>query len=110
MRFFEGFFRRRDANDLLAGLRTWQHADISANDVYNGDLRAALGAIRARAIVMPSRTDFLFPMSDSEVEVGQMPNAELRPINSTWGHVAGLGANPPDNEFVDAALRELLLG
>jgi homoserine O-acetyltransferase len=110
MRFFEGFFRQKDANDLLAGLWTWQQADISANDGYNGDLHAALGATRARAIVMPSRTDILFPVADSEIEVGQMPNAELRPIDSNWGHVAGLGANPPDNEFVDAALRELLIG
>jgi homoserine O-acetyltransferase len=110
MRFFEGFFRQRDANDLLAGLWTWQHADVSANEVYRGDLGAALGAIRARAIVMPSTTDFLFAAADSKTEVAQMPNAELRPIESTWGHVAGFGANPPDNEFVDAALRELVTG
>jgi homoserine O-acetyltransferase/O-succinyltransferase len=108
MRFFEGFFRMRDANDLLAGLWTWQHADVSDNEVFKGDLRAALRAIRARAIVMPSRSDFLFQVGDSEVEVGHMPNAELRPIPSTWGHIAGFGANPPDNEFVDAALNDLL--
>jgi homoserine O-acetyltransferase len=59
---------------------------------------------------MPSCTDFLFPTADSEIDVAQMPNAELRPIESSWGHVAGFGANPPDNEFVDAALRELLTG
>jgi len=59
---------------------------------------------------MASMTDFLFAAADSETEVGQIPNAELRPIESTWGHVAGFGANPPDNEFVDAVLRELLTG
>jgi homoserine O-acetyltransferase/O-succinyltransferase len=37
-----------------------------------------------------------------------MPNAELRTIDSSWGHIAGLGANSPDNDFVDAALTELL--
>lgn len=108
MRFFEGFFRQRDANDLLAGLWTWQHADVSANDVYECDLGAALRSIEARAIVMPSATDLLFGVEDSEAETAQMPNAELRPIPSTWGHLAGFGANPPDNEFVDAALNELL--
>ena len=39
-----------------------------------------------------------------------MPNAELRPIPSIWGHVAAFGVNPPDDEFIDAALRELLAG
>jgi homoserine O-acetyltransferase len=67
-----------------------------------------LGAIKARAIVLPSATDFLFQVSDSEAEVAQIPNAELRPIPSTWGHVAGFGANPPDNEVVDDALTDLL--
>lgn len=45
---------------------------------------------------------------DNELEVEHMPNAELRPIPSIWGHVAGMGINPPDNEFIDAALKELL--
>jgi homoserine O-acetyltransferase len=110
MRFFEGFFRQRDANDLLATLWTWEHADISANEVYDGDLRAALGGIKARAILLPSVHDFLFPPSDIEVEASHMPHAQLRRIESSWGHLAGFGANPPDNEFVDAALHELLDG
>jgi homoserine O-acetyltransferase len=110
MRFFERFFRQRDANDLLVGLRTWEEHDVSANDVYEGDLAAALGSIRARAILMPSRSDFLFQVEDSEVEVSQIPDAELRPIPSRWGHLAGFGVNPPDNEFVDMALNELLAG
>ena len=108
VRFVEGYFRRRDANDLLALLRTWQYADISANPLHNGDFTAALRAIRARAIVMPCATDLYFPVRDNQLEVEQMPNAELRPIPSIWGHEAGLGVNPPDNEFIDAALKELL--
>ncbi len=110
VRFFEGYFRQRDANDLLAMIWSWQHADISANPQHKGDLAAALGAIRARAIVMPSTTDLYFRVRDNELEVAQMPNAELRPIPSIWGHVAAFGVNPPDDEFIDAALRELLAG
>jgi homoserine O-acetyltransferase/O-succinyltransferase len=109
-RRMEGNFSRRDANDLLAMLWTWQHADLSANPTYNGDFAAALGAIRARAIVMPCATDLYFRVRDNELEVAQMPNAELRPIPSIWGHVAGIGGNPADDDFIDAALRELLAG
>ena len=89
-------------------LWTWQHADVSANPRFNGDLAAALRAITARAIVMPSATDLYFRVRDNELEVAHMPNAELRAIPSTWGHAAGRGTNPPDNAFIDAALRELL--
>ncbi len=107
-RFSEARYRSRDANDLLAMLWTWQHADISANERFGGDLKKALGAIHARAIVMPSDTDLYFRVRDNELEVAHIPNAELRPIPSTWGHAAGRGTNPRDNEFIDAGLRELL--
>jgi homoserine O-acetyltransferase len=108
VKFLEGYFRQNDANDLLAMLWTWQHADISANTRFNGDFAGALRAIRARAIVMPCETDLYFRTRDSQLEVAQMPNAELRPIPSIWGHAAGLGVNLADNAFIDAALNVLL--
>jgi len=106
---WEGNFRRRDANDLLAALWTWQHADISANELYDGDLAKALGAIAARALVMPSETDLYFRVEDNRREVALMPNAELRRIPSIWGHRAGNPVqNPADAGFLDEAVRELL--
>jgi homoserine O-acetyltransferase/O-succinyltransferase len=107
-RFSEARYQSRDANDLLAMLWSWQHADISDNPTFRGDLAAALKSITARAIVMPGSTDLYFRVRDNELEVAQMPNAELRPIPSTWGHAAGRGANPADNALIDSALRELL--
>jgi homoserine O-acetyltransferase len=107
--FWEGLFLGRDANNLLAMLWTWQNGDISANELYNGDFEKALGAIKARAIVMPGQTDLYFPPEDNEYEVSHMPNAECRPIPSVWGHCAGcMGLNPPDARFIDDALKELL--
>ena len=107
--FWEGRRLFSDANNFLAMIRTWQNADISLNDKYNGDFAKALGSITARAIVMPGRTDLYFPPEDNEIEVSMMPNAELRSIESIWGHLAGSpGLNPPDAAFIDAALRELL--
>jgi homoserine O-acetyltransferase len=108
MRASEARYLQRDANDLLAMLWSWQHADISRNDLFNGDFTAALRAIRARAIVMPATTDLYFRVRDNELEVAQMPNAELRPIPTIWGHAAGRGLNPADNAFIDQALRDAL--
>jgi homoserine O-acetyltransferase len=107
--FWEALFLGRDANNLLAMLWTWQHGDISANELYGGDFEKALGAITARALVMPGETDLYFPPEDNAYEVERMANAELRPIPSVWGHIAGcMGLNPPDGAFIDAALKELL--
>ena len=71
------YFARRDTNDLLGMLWTWQHADISKNNRFDGDFAAALSAISARAIVMPGSTDLYFTVADSEIEVSHMPNACL---------------------------------
>ena len=106
--YWEALFLQRDANNLLTLIWTWQHADISANDVYKGDFERALGAIRATAIVMPGATDMYFPPEDNEHEVRHMPNAELRPIPSIWGHYAGGGRDPEANKLMDQALKELL--
>ena len=109
VRAWDSAFARRDANDLLAMLWTWQHADISANELYGGDLGKALGAITADAIVMPSETDLYFTVEDNRREVALMRKAELRPIPSIWGHRAGNPAqNPQDAKFIDDAVRELL--
>ncbi|PKB83044.1 MAG: hypothetical protein BZY88_02975 [SAR202 cluster bacterium Io17-Chloro-G9] len=107
--FWEARRLGSDANDLLAMISTWQNADISANANYGGDFTKALAAIKAKAIVMPSRTDLYFPPEDNELEVSHMPHAELRPIESIWGHLAGgPGFNPEDTKFVDDSLKELL--
>ena len=52
--FWEGLFYHRDPNNLLTMLSTWQNADISDNELYNGDLEKALGAITARTYIMPA--------------------------------------------------------
>ncbi len=98
-----------DANDLLAKLWTWQHGDISANQIYGGNFAAALSAIRAKTILIPCRTDLYFPPEDNEIEVRHMPNAELRVYESPWGHcVANPGNDPQFEIFLDRAIRDVL--
>jgi homoserine O-acetyltransferase len=98
-----------DANDLLAKLWTWQHGDISDNEIYEGDFRRALGAIRARAIVLPCSTDLYFTPEDNAIEVSMMANAELRVFDSPFGHcVASPGRHHDFMDFLDAAIRDLL--
>jgi homoserine O-acetyltransferase len=99
-----------DANDLLCVLSSWQRADISDNALYGGDLPKALAAIEARAIIMPCSTDLYFPPEDSRVEVQLIRHAELRILDSKFGHIAGgPGRVPRDTAFVEAAILDLLL-
>ncbi len=98
-----------DANDLLCVLSSWQRADISDNPLYGGDLPKALAAIEARTILMPASTDLYFPPEDSRLEVQLLPNAELRVLDSKFGHIAGGPDRVPEGTaFVERAIFDLL--
>ena len=109
VRGWEGNFLRRDAIDLLSMIDTWMKSDISDNPIYSGDLARALQSITARTLIMPSSTDLYFTATDSELETGMMRNAELRLIESDWGHRAGNPVQSPADEVVlRDAVRSLL--
>ena len=50
-----------DPDNMLAMLYTWQAGDCSDQAPYNGDFRAAMQGIKARILVLPSKTDLYFP-------------------------------------------------
>jgi homoserine O-acetyltransferase len=108
VRYWEFIYTTRDANDLIAMIRTWQACDLGANDVYGGDYEAAMRAITADAVVLPGRTDLYFPPEDSEAEVALLERGRLAPIPSDWGHYAGGGRDPRDTAFIDRQLSSLL--
>ena len=107
--FWEANFLQFDANDLLGMRHTRQRSDHSDNPLYRGDYPAALRAITAKTVLLPGATDLYFPVADNEWQLQHMRDAQLRPIPSDWGHIAGApGLHAPDMAFLDTALRELL--
>ncbi|UWN49588.1 Homoserine O-acetyltransferase [Alcanivorax sp. ALC70] len=90
LRFWEEDHLAQDANDLLAVLAAWEAADPG-----DGDLATALGAIRARALILPSRTDLYFTVDDARHEAGLIPGATLEVLDSDLGHAAGAPGRDP---------------
>jgi homoserine O-acetyltransferase len=109
VRSWEAGFLRRDMRDLLAQLWTWQAGDISANDLFRGDLEMALASIKAKVLLMPSATDLYFQTDDNRAELPHLKYGKLVEIPSVWGHRAG---NPRDNKedqaFIDREVGALL--
>ncbi len=106
---WEDRFGARPAANLYAQLRTWDAADIAANGLYDGDLDAALRAIRAKVLLMPGETDLYFRVADNAAELPLLRDAVLRPIPSIWGHRAGNPVpNPVDAAFLKAEVQALL--
>jgi len=106
---WEDSFGACQAANLYAQALTWQEADISANDLYGGDLSKALAAITARVLLMPGATDLYFRVADNEAELGQLRDGELATIPSIWGHRAGSPEGiPADLDFLTRRVRSWL--
>lgn len=91
-------------------LHTWQTADVSKQPPYNGDFAHALNSIKAKTLILPSKTDLYFPPEDSEIELSLMTPGvgELKVFPSIWGHWAGgPGYSEEDVKWLDEQLREL---
>ena len=104
--FMMGYFAPMDPNALLTMAWKWQRGDVSRNT--NGDLRAALGRIKAKTFVMPMSSDMFFPPADCQAEWRLIPDAEFRPIQTIDGHLALFGADPNAIGQLDKHLNDLL--
>jgi homoserine acetyltransferase len=106
---WEDSFGACRAANLYAQALTWQEADISANDLYSGDLAGALGAITARVLLMPSATDLYFRVADNEAELSHLRRGALATIPSIWGHRAGSPEGiPAELDFLTSHVRSWL--
>lgn len=106
---WEAGFAELKAANIYAQAITWTEADISANDRFGGDLPAALAAITARVLLMPSATDLYFRVADNEAELAHLRHGEMATIPSIWGHRAGSPEGiPAELEFLTSHVRSWL--
>jgi homoserine O-acetyltransferase len=104
--FMYNYFSVMDPNNLLCQAWKWQRGDVSRHT--GGDLRAALGRIKAKTFVMPITSDMFFPPADCQAEWRLVPDAEFRPIQTNDGHLALFGADPDALGQLDRHLKDLL--
>lgn len=111
--FWEKWACAKDPENMLVMAHTWQAGDVSQQDPYNGDFKKAMQGIKAKALVLPAKTDLYFPPEDSEIEVQNMrPGVgELKVFPTIWGHWAGgPGQSTEDVKWLDDNLREFFSG
>ena len=94
----------------LAFQARWDMTD--RNSVRNLIAAVVANIEAGRAVEAPFfhlEFDRVFPDDTYGQMVANMPNAELIPVPSIWGHFAGgPGTNPKDVDFLDAKLKQLL--
>lgn len=104
----EEMFLSSDANDLLSQAVTWQNHNIADTPGQEGDLENALRSIKTRVLLMPASSDMYFRVTDSENESRFIPDVQLMPIETIWGHPAAAGADAVANRFINATIRNFL--
>ena len=102
-------FASCDGDDLLAQIHAWREADATRGAA---DLTAALGAVRAKVLLMPCDTDKYFTLEEASAEAAALGDrCLLKPIVSPAGHRAGDPHRPElsaELEFVRTAVHEFL--
>ena len=104
---------------------TWQAADCSDQEPYNKDFAKAMEGIKAKALILPGKTDLYFRKSTSKAAYRYQADASVAPEDSEnevqhmrpgvgvcmafpsiWGHwAAGPGGSPDDVKWLDGKLR-----
>ncbi|KAF4466292.1 hypothetical protein FALBO_6852 [Fusarium albosuccineum] len=96
-------------DDLLSKIAMWQRGDItSLCGPKDESLPQALSRIKAHVLLMPCQTDQYFRREASEKQSDSIPHATLKIIPSVWGHLAGLGVNAADKEWMNEAIADFL--
>ena len=107
-KLWKTIYYKRDANDLLAMIRTWQEHDISNNEKFNGNIEEALSSIKANVVLMPGINDLYFPPEENKEELKSLKNGKLEIIPSNYGHYAGAAKSEEDLYFVNKQIKILL--
>lgn len=97
-------FAQRDANNFLCQLGAWQRHNVGDTPGFSGDYKAALRSIKAKALVLPGRTDTYFALPDLMAEAELVPDHQVKVIDSIYGHQAGFAALTADAVFVGTAI------
>lgn len=97
-----------DATDWLYQSWAYEAHDVGATPGFDGDLAAALGSIRAAALVLAPPLDLFNPAQCAYEAADAIAGAILLEIPSVQGHQAAATASPADGVFLNEEIGAFL--
>ena len=104
--FWEAYFAPMDPNNLITMALKWRYGDVSLNT--DGDLKEALGRIKAKTMVVAFGDDMFFPPQDCSEEAELVVGSEFRIIESLWAHFAMFCFDEKDKMAIDQCIGDIL--
>lgn len=91
----------------------WRYLASREHDVsrpFGGDMKKALGLVRAKTLVMPSAADRVLPLFGAHELRDGIPGAIYKEIPSILGHMAQnpFDSSKPEHRFVERTIAEFL--
>lgn len=97
-----------DAHDYLYQSWAYDAHDVGTSPGFDGDTRAALASIRARALLLAPPLDLLNPAECAREAARDIPNARFVEIPSLHGHQAATRTDEADVAFLNRTIGAFL--
>jgi homoserine O-acetyltransferase len=113
-RDFDLFWRRiltviapQDARDIYYQLEGWAEFNIGNTPGFNGDVKAALGTIKVKTLLIATKEDQLVRREEMLFAKNSIHDATYVEVSSPFGHIAVL-LDPKAAETVNHEIRKFL--
>lgn len=106
-RIWNGLFPQ-DARDFYYQLDCWAGFNVGDTPGFKGDTKAALGAIKAKTLLICSKEDQLMTREEMLFAKTAIRDATYVEISSPFGHLAAVGGwDPKADETIQREIRGL---
>jgi homoserine O-acetyltransferase/O-succinyltransferase len=97
-----------DARDIFYQLEGWSEFNLGDTPGFNGDVKAALTAIKAKTLLIGVKEDQLFLAQELQFAKSMLRDAAYLELSSSTGHLAGIGPDPKFNETINREIAKFL--
>ncbi len=104
----QGIWSGLDARDIFYQLDGWSEFNIGETPGFNGDVKTALGAIKARTLLIGVTEDQLFQREELQFAKNAIRDATYLELSSPAGHMACVGLDPKFNETINSEIAKFM--
>ena len=105
---WQGIWSGLDARDVFYELDGWSEFNIGETPGFNGDVKTALGAIKARTLLIGVTEDQLIRREELQFAKDAIRDAAYLELSSSAGHIASVGRDPKFNETINSEIAKFM--
>jgi len=105
---WQGIWSGLDARDVFYELDGWSEFNIGDTPGFNGDVKAALAAIKARTLLIGVKEDQLTRREELQFAKSAIRDAAHLELSSSAGHTVAAGVDPKFNDAINSEIAKFL--